>query len=76
MWTTPSDREQAERTERKARDEREQARTATMTVEDRIQRWREEPRGEETEGEVDLLCEAEEELRRLRAQLVPAQVAP
>lgn len=38
-----------------------------MNIEDRIKRWREEKPGKESEGPIDLLCDAEEELRRLRA---------
>jgi len=64
MWSAPSDRERAERAEREARWERETARTPTMTLVDRIKRWREEPNGEETEDPVDLLCLAEEAMRR------------
>ena len=37
-----------------------------MLAEDRIKRWREEDSGEETEGFTELLCDAEDELRRLR----------
>lgn len=36
-----------------------------MDIEDRIARWRE---GEEDEGHVELLCDAEEELRGLRGR--------
>ena len=38
-----------------------------MNVEDRIARWRGEESGPETDGPIDLLCDAEEELRALRA---------
>lgn len=41
-----------------------------MNMEDRIRRWREETHGEETEGVIDLLCDAEEALRRRAAALV------
>jgi hypothetical protein len=37
-----------------------------LPVEDRIKRWRKEDSGDETEGHVELLCDAEEELGRLR----------
>lgn len=37
-----------------------------MRIEDRIKRWREEEPGAETEGHIELICEAEVELRRLR----------
>ena len=40
-----------------------------MKVEDRIKRWREEEHAEETEGHIELLCDAEEALRRLRREL-------
>ena len=35
-------------------------------IEDRIKRWRNEAASFETDGVIDLLCEAEEELRRMR----------
>lgn len=44
-------------------------RTAPMTVEDRIKRWRLEDAGRETEGVIELLVDAEDELRRLRAKV-------
>lgn len=38
--------------------------TAALPMEDRIKRWRDETSGDETEGVIELLCDAEEELRR------------
>lgn len=73
MWSTPSDRELAEREQRNVRRRHENARTPTMTVEERIKRWREEPRGDETEDVVPLLVDAEEELIRLRALVTEAE---
>jgi len=40
-----------------------------MTIEDRIRRWRNEEHAEETEGHIELLCDAEAKLRELRALL-------
>ncbi len=40
------------------------AKEDAMKIEDRIKAWREAEPGEEPEGYIDLLCDAEEELRR------------
>lgn len=37
-----------------------------MRIENRIKRWRDEDPADETEHHVELLCDAEEEIRRLR----------
>lgn len=39
-----------------------------MNPENRISRWRDELPGEESEDYIELLCDAEEELRRLRQE--------
>lgn len=67
MWSTPTDRELAERQHARERQAREEARTPTMSVADRIKRWRRQSAGEETEDVVELICDAEVELRRLTA---------
>ena len=38
-----------------------------MNIEDRIKRWREQDRDAEEETDIELLVDAEEELRRMRA---------
>lgn len=66
MWSIPTDRERAQEAEERARVEREFTRRQSLPVEDRIKMWREEPPDEEIEGVIELLCDAEEELRKLR----------
>lgn len=39
-----------------------------MNVAARIKRWREEPPGDETEGTIELLCDAEERLNELETR--------
>lgn len=65
MWSTPSDRQRAENRERRDREGRERARTKTMTVEQRLDRWFREEAGDETEEPIDLLSDARDEIRRL-----------
>jgi hypothetical protein len=66
MWSTPTDRERAQQAADAERRAREVARTLSMTLAERIGRWRDEEAGDETEHIADLLWEAERALARVQ----------
>lgn len=67
MWSTPSDRAQAEERAARERQARETARTAGLSIEDRLDRWIDEEPGEETEEVIDLIVDVRDELVRRKA---------